>query len=220
MKQRYVQFWCELVINEPWVLHYVTPFEEGLWISLDHKQAISGFIRFLKGSAFVWMTWIMWLPILNPLVGRPFCLGRSGWNGGFSNNDSVGGFLVLWTNQYKFAFAIDLLWLGVLLLVFWSFRKNRDAIWEDAKRTTPSQFPSMSQLQALDSVPLSLVKAEADLVRKRWSSKQKVKPVSSVSTEEQQHRRDGGDEMSSGSAEKSKQGQNNNQLFWMFMYWK
>ncbi len=54
-------------------------------------------------------------------------------------------------------------------------------------------------LQALDSVPLSLVKAEADLLRKRWSSKQKVKPVSSVSTEEQQHRRDGGrEEMSLG----------------------
>lgn len=44
--------------------------------------------------------------------------------------------------------------------------------------------------EALDSVPLPLVKAEADLLRKRWVSKRKVKPVSSISTEEQRHRRD------------------------------
>lgn len=95
---------------------------------------------------------------------------------------------------------VNLLCLGVLLV--FEARTNREAIWDHAKRTTPRQFPS--QLQALDSVPLSLVKAEADLLRKRWSSKQKVKPVSSVSTEEQQHRRDGGgDEMSSGVGRRS-----------------
>lgn len=51
-------------------------------------------------------------------------------------------------------------------------------------------FPASEQ--ALDLVPLPLVRTEADLLRKRWSSKKKVKPVSSVSTEEQLHRRDGG----------------------------
>ena len=63
---------------------------------------------------------------------------------------------------------------------------------------TMSDFASAKHLlfpaseQALDLVPLPLVRTEADLLRKRWSSKKKVKPVSSVSTEEQLHRRDGG----------------------------
>ena len=89
-------------------------------------------------------------------------------------------------------------WEGVrlsLVRVGSNFRPSQ--ILQSRNQTLPTltrfanHFLCLASEQALDSVPLPLVKTEADLLRKRWSSK-KVKPVSSVSTEEQLHRRDGG----------------------------
>lgn len=94
MKQRYVQVWCELVINEPWVLHYVTPFKDGLWISLDHKQAFQ-VCQLLYGAPRCWHGSCGY-PFWTPWWAAPFA-----WAG-------LVEMVVFWSfelTSHKFAFA-------------------------------------------------------------------------------------------------------------------